>query len=123
MGKWYRVLALTAVLSGCAHAPAEKAQQTPGAVQNRSVAYADQTIVKGKTTSKEMLEKFGAPNSVERRRVGVTTGPAQVWNYWTAPPMQGLKTGVYPIFKMWVTFDDKAVVIDYKAVDTTVAIP
>lgn len=122
MKKWYLVLAATVMLCGCAHAPAEKAKE-PAAENRLSAAYINETIVKGKTTDKEILQKIGAPNSVEGRDKAVTTGPAKIWNFWTVPPIQALQRGRYPITRMWVSFDDNGVVLDFKVTDSSLAVP
>lgn len=60
---------------------------------------------------------------MQRRAVGQSTGPAQVWYYWTAPPLGAVgKGGTHPVFKMTVSFDDGGVVQDYQAADAAVEI-
>lgn len=118
-------LVLAALLLGaCAHAPAQKAgEAAPNSERNFSPAYVNEVIVKGKTTREEILGKIGTPNSIQRRSVGVATGPAQVWNYWTAPPLQAVaKGGQQPVTTLTVSFDDSGVVQEYKAADTSVVI-
>ncbi|MBJ6751529.1 hypothetical protein [Geomonas anaerohicana] len=113
-------------VGGCAHAPAQSAntkEETVRAERDFSPAHAKEVIVKGKTTEKEILAKIGTPNSIKRRAVGVTTGPAQVWNYWTTPPMQAVaQGGPQPITRLTVIFDDKGVVHDYSGANTSVVI-
>lgn len=118
-------LVLAALLLGaCAHAPVQNAKEAvPKTERNFSPAYVKEVIVKGKTTQKEILDKIGSPNSIKRRAVGVTTGPAQVWNYWTAPPLQDVaKGGVQPVSRLTVTIDDNGVVQDYTAGESSVVI-
>ena len=112
------------LLAACAHAPAQKADEAaPKAERNFTPGYVKEVIAKGKTTQKEILAKIGAPNAMRRRSLGVTTGPAQVWNYWTAPPLQDVaKGGVQPVSRLTVTFDDNGVVQDYSAADSSVLI-
>lgn len=110
------------VLAACAHAPAQN-EAAPKAERNLSAAYVKEVIVKGKTTQKEVLAKVGTPNSIKRRSLGVTTGPAQVWNYWTAPPLLSVaKGGPQPVTSLTIAFDDNGVVQDYTAADSTVVI-
>lgn len=112
------------IFSGCAHAPADQAKDASPAVDRKfSSTYLAQTIVKGKTTEKEVIEKIGAPNAVERRALGQTAGPAQVWRYWSAPPLQAVgKGGLFPVSRTTITFDDNGVVQDYQAADSSVLI-
>lgn len=123
MKKLSLVLAVL-LLGACAHAPAQNAAgEAPKSERKLSVAWAKEVIVKGKTTQKEILEKMGVPNAVQRRSLGQTGGPAQVWSYWTAPPLQAVaKGGVQQTFQMTVSFDDSNVVLDYSAADATVLI-
>lgn len=111
------------LLAACAHTPAQQASVAPQQGRNLSVAYAKEVIVKGKTTGKELLDKVGSPNSIRRRTPGQSAEPAEVWYYWTAPPLQAVaQGGAQPVFRMTVTFDDNAVVKEYTAADGAVVI-
>ncbi|QWV92407.1 hypothetical protein KP004_14490 [Geomonas oryzisoli] len=119
------LLVLAALLvAACAHAPAQSAKEAGAKTErNFSPAHVKEVIVKGKTTQKEILAKIGTPNSVKRRSLGVTTGPAEVWNYWTAPPLNDVaKGGLQPVTSLAVVFDDNGVVQDYAAADSSVLI-
>ncbi|MBU5614521.1 hypothetical protein [Geomonas azotofigens] len=123
MKKMSLVLALL-LLGACAHAPAQNAKvEAQKSERKLSVAWAKEVIVKGKTTQKEILEKIGVPNAVQRRALGQTGGAAQTWQYWTAPPLQAVaQGGAQQVFQMSVSFDDNDVVLDYSAADNTVVI-
>lgn len=125
-------LALAALMVvGCTHLPKEEAKPQTAPVPNRlSVTNAEQTLVKGKTTKKEVMEKIGVPNSIRRKELPATDqaqaqtpAVAETWYYWTAPSTQAVRQGgEQPIFRMEVYYDKDGVVLDYKAADGSVII-
>ncbi|MCM2356893.1 MAG: hypothetical protein NDI77_01980 [Geobacteraceae bacterium] len=150
------LLACCAVMSGCAHpatvemkkeplpvAGEQKQQEKPGPYvrkvkkQEISAALVEKTIIKGKTTKQEIVEKLGPPNGVSvnfrrpsKEEMSTNAEPslndrtAEFWNYWTAPPMEALKiSGPIKIFRLTVCFDDNGVALDYQAGESTVDIP
>lgn len=122
MKKLCLVLAVL-MCSACAHSAAQQGVEKIVPESRLSVANAKASIVKGKTTRQEVTESIGVPNAKIARPVGVTTGPAETWTYWTAPPLQAIgKGGTFPFFKMVVQFDDQGVVQDYEAADSTMTI-
>ena len=123
MKKFCLVLAVL-MCSGCAHSGAQQGAQAPATAQQKlTVANAQASIVKGKTTQREVTEKIGVPNSKISRPVGVATGPAETWTYWTAPPLQAIgKGGTFPFFKLVVQFNDQGVVQEYQAADSTMTV-
>jgi len=128
------------IFSGCAHAPTEKAKQEAPAVRRElSAAAVAETIVKGKTTKKEVVAIFGPPNSIARntRRPSKETlekateplsssdRTMEFWNYWTVPPLQVVSkiaatNGMMDVFRLMIYFDEKGVVVDYQAEDSKV---
>ncbi len=126
-------LLLTVLVScGCAHTSPEQSKRVSATGRpDLSAALVTETIVKGKTTKKEILAKLGAPNSVARnagRPANQTPAkdgePAETWNYWTAPPAEALqKSGQIKIFRLTVYFDSKDVALDYRAGESTLNIP
>lgn len=117
-------LALASLLfAACAHPPAHTTAADQEGRRTLSASYVKRAIVKGKTTRKELVDQVGVPNSIRNRGPGQSGGAAEVWYYWTAPPLQAVaQGGVQPIFRMTVDLDDNGVVQDYSAADTSVVI-
>lgn len=139
--KKFCLLACCAVLGGCMHAPPVEVKKEPAAPvvkqqprEELSIALVEKSIVKGKTTKKEVLEKLGPPNGASfnyRRHVEdpntmdmaqllLNERTAEYWNYWTPPPMDIVaKGGNFRIFRVTIFFDDDGVVVDYEAGEKT----
>lgn len=127
------LLLVLLISSGCAHTAPEQAKQaTPSPRPELSAPLVAETIVKGKTTKKEIIDKFGPPNSVEkntrlpsREMLAKIKGPlppiartVEFWNYWTVPPVKegtvaGAKDGKAPVFRLMVFIDENGVAVDY----------
>lgn len=148
------LLVCCAVVSGCAHpatvemkkeplpvAEEQKQQEKPGPYVRKvkrelSAELVEKTIIKGKTTKQELVEKLGPPNGVSvnfrrpsKEELSMIAEPslndrtAEFWNYWTAPPEALKRSGPIKIFRVTVCFDDNGVALDYQAGESTVDIP
>jgi hypothetical protein len=121
-------LVLVMLMSGgCSHLAGEQPrQEIPAARWELSPARVSETIVKGKTTKKEIIARLGAPNSVLRESRPAGQAPekdavAESWNYWTAPPLETLgQGGRFQIFRLTVGFDATGVARDYLAQEKTI---
>lgn len=118
-------------LSGCLHAPQKQAAPAPQPSQV-SVALLEKTIVKGKTTKKEITAAFGAPNSVvpnsllpAPEELAKAKGPlppiartTEFWHYWTTPSKKELERAaagaVRPeVLRVMIFMDREGVAVDY----------
>lgn len=135
------LLLVVLISSGCAHtapeqpkqaAPEQAKQATPAPRPELSAALVAETIVKGKTTKEEIVDKFGLPNSVDKNTrlpskemLAKIKGPippiartVEFWNYWTVPPVKdgtvaGSRDGKADIFRLMILIDENGVAVDY----------
>ena len=142
------LLLVLLISSGCAHtapeqpkqaAPEQAKQATPAPRPELTAALVAETIVKGKTTKKEIVDKFGLPNSVDkntrlpsREMLAKIKGPlppiartVEFWNYWTVPPMKdgkiaGATDGKAPVFRLMIYIDENGVAVDYQTAERMV---
>lgn len=142
MKKWC-VLLVALIFSGCAHPGTKQAkQEEPAVMQEKpqlSAALVAQTIIKGKTTKKEIAEKFGPPNAVakntllpSKEMLAKLTTPlppiartVEFWHYWTVPPTKdgtivGAADGKAKIFRLMIFLDENGVAVDYLTEDRMV---
>lgn len=118
---------------GCAHTPSEQAKPAaPVGRQELSASLVAETIIKGKTTKKDILAKFGPPNAVEKNThlppkevLAKATAPlppiartVEFWKYWTVPPMQEVERSAATsskadVFRLMIFFDENGVAVDY----------
>lgn len=116
------------VFVGCAHGPSEKAKQ------ELSPARVAETIVKGKTTKEQVLAAFGTPNTIDKNpralpkdlleKITVPMPPisrtVEFWNYWSATPAPGgIEEGKANVYRVMFYIDEKGVVVDYQAEEST----
>ncbi len=132
------LLACCVVMSGCLHAaPVEVKKEGPAAAAQQakpelSAALVEQTIIRGKTTTKEIVATFGPPNSIvknthlpSKEMLAKVKGPlppiartVEFWNYWTAPPSQDIERSAATdtpigVFKVMIFIDENGVAVDY----------
>jgi hypothetical protein len=137
MKKRYLLLVVL-LLSGCAHVTAER--PAPSRTE-LSLTTVTRSIVKGKTTGKELIALFGPPNSVVKNdrlptpeMLAKAKGPlppiartVEFWNYWTTPPEPELQRSTdtgspVDVFRVLVFLDRQGVVVDYTAANARVTL-
>ena len=108
-------------------APVEKQDKAETAIPKErpelTAALVEKSVVKGKTTVKELVAELGPPNSVEKRPYHVpkkTPGfkmeippemrAVETWNYWVVK-------GGFRALLVEFYIDEESVVVDYKVSD------
>lgn len=121
------------ILGGCFHSPqAQLKKDAPAAARadvekpQLSPSLVERTIVKGKTTKKELIAALGAPSSVEKNSRQLTAeqlakakGPLppvartrEFWRYWSLMPGSAGNEGS-DVLNLLVFLDDNDVAVDY----------